>query len=121
MELLYADGLMISAEFLKKLLEKVKTWKTEREKKGPRVKMGKTKIMDSAIYLDVLKKPGKYPCGVCQTGVGSTNAIFYCDCIHWVHKKCSGIKRPLHPDTGFRCTRSLGTSQATDGRQLSEV
>ena len=42
------------------------------------VNMGKTKIMESGINLDVLKKSGKYPCGVCLTGVGSTNAIL-CD------------------------------------------
>ena len=28
--------------------------------------MGKTKIMESGINLDVLKKSGKYPCGVYQ-------------------------------------------------------
>ena len=33
------------------------------EKKGQRVNMGKTKIMESGINLDVLKKSGKYPCG----------------------------------------------------------
>ena len=44
------------------------------EQKGLRVNMGKTKIMESGINLDVLKKSGKYPCGVCLTGVGSTNA-----------------------------------------------
>ena len=52
---------------------KGKTLKTEMEKKGLRVNMGKkTKIMESGINLDVLKKSGKYPCGVCLTGVGST-------------------------------------------------
>ena len=90
-ELLYADDLMISAGSKEELLVKVKTWKTEMEKKGLRVNMGKTKIMESGINLDVLKKSGKYPCGVCLTGVGSTNAI-QCDaCERWVHKKCSGI------------------------------
>ena len=38
------------------LLVKMKTWKTEMEKKGLRVNMGKTKIMESGINLDVLKK-----------------------------------------------------------------
>ena len=33
----------------------------EMEKKGLRVNMGKTKIMESGINLDVLKKSGKYP------------------------------------------------------------
>ena len=55
-ELLYADDLMISAGSKEEPLEKVKTWKTEMEKKGLRVNMGKTKIMESGINLDVLKK-----------------------------------------------------------------
>ena len=74
-EMLYADDLMIIAESKEELLVKVKTWKTEMEKKSLRVNMGKTKIMESGINLDKLKKTGKYPCGVCLTGVGSTNAI----------------------------------------------
>ena len=45
------------------------------ERKGLCVNMGKTKMIESGINLDVLKKSGKYPCGVCLTGVGSTNAI----------------------------------------------
>ena len=56
---------MISAGSMEELLVKVKTWETEMEKKGLRVNMGKTKIMESGINLDVLKKSGKYPCGVC--------------------------------------------------------
>ena len=83
-ELLYADDLMISAESMEELLVKVQTWKTEMEKKGLRVNMGKTKIMESGINLDVLKKSGKYPCGVCQSGVGSSNAIFCGGCKRWV-------------------------------------
>ena len=68
--------------------------------------MGKTKIMESGINLDVRKKSGKYPCGVCQSGVGSSNAIFCGGCKRWVHKKCSGIKGPLHPDP---CTLTLSS------------
>ena len=79
-ELLYADDLMISAESMEELLVKMQTWKTEMEKKGLRVNMGKTKIMESGINRDVLKKSGKYPCSVSQSGVGSSNAIF-CGCI----------------------------------------
>ena len=55
----------------------------DRDKKGLRVNMQKTKIMESGINLDVLKKSGKYPCGVCQSGVGSSNAIFYGGCKRW--------------------------------------
>ena len=120
-ELLYADDLMSSAESMEELLVKVQTWKTEMEKKGLRVNMGKTKIMESGINLDVLKKSGKYPCGVCQSGVGSSNAIFCGGCKRWVHKKCSGIKGPLRPDPEFRCARCLGTARAIDEREVSEV
>ena len=83
--------------------------------------MGKTKIMESGINRDVLKKSGKYPCGVCQSGVGSSNAIFCGGCKRWVHKKCSGIKGPLRPDPEFRCTRCLGTARAIDEREVSEL
>ena len=106
-ELLYADDLMISAESMEELLVKLKTSKTEMEKKGLRVNMGKTKITVSGMDLDLLKKSGKDPCGVCQKGVGS-NAIFCGGCLCWIHKKCSGIKGPLHPDPDFRCARCLG-------------
>ena len=83
--------------------------------------MGKTTIMESGINLDVLKKSGKYPCGVCQSGVCSSNAIFCGGCKRWVHKKCNGIKGPLRPDPEFRCTRCLGTAWAIDEREVSEV
>ena len=43
-ELLYADDLMISAGSKEELLVNIKTWKTEMEKKGLCVNMGKTKI-----------------------------------------------------------------------------
>ena len=108
MELLYADDLMISAGSKEELLVKVKTWKTEIEKKGLRVNMGKTMTIESGINLDVLKKSGKYPCGVCLTGVGSFNAILCDGCECWVHKKCSGIKGRLLPESEFTCARCLG-------------
>ena len=112
---------MISAESMEELLVKVQTWKTEMEKKGLRVNMGKTKIVESGINLDVLKISGKYPCGVYQSGVGSSNAIFCGDCKCWEPKKCSGIKGPLCPDPEFRCARCLGTVWAIDEREVSEV
>ena len=99
---------MISAGSKEELLVKVKTWKTEMEKKGLRVNMGKTKIMESGINLDVLKKSGKYPCGVCLAGVGRTNAIQCDGCVRWVHKKCSGIKGRLLRESEFMVPDVLG-------------
>ena len=108
---------MISAGSMEELLVKVKTWKTEMEKKGLRVNMGKTKIMESGINLDVLKKSGKFPCGVCLTGVGRTNPIQCDGCERWVHKKCSGIKGCLLSESEFTCARCLGTARVIDRRQ----
>ena len=106
---------------MEELLVKVKTWKTEMEKKGLRVNMRKTKIMESGINLDVLKKSGKYLCGVCLTGVGRTNAIQCDGCKCWVHKKCSGIKGRMLRESEFTCARCLGTKRAIDGRHSLEV
>ena len=43
------------------------------EKRGLRVNMGKTKVLVSGHNLNVMKKSGKYPCGVCLTGVGANS------------------------------------------------
>ena len=48
-ELLYADYLMISAESMEELLVKLKTWKSEMEKKGLWMNMKKNKIMVSGM------------------------------------------------------------------------
>ena len=54
--------------------------------------MEKTKIMVGGLDLDLLKRSGKVPCGVCQKGVGS-NAILSCGgCSRWIHKKSIDVK-----------------------------
>ena len=84
------------------------TWKEAMEKKGLRVNAGKTKIMICGTGLDLLQCSGEFPCAVGRTGVGS-NSI--CNgCKHWVHKKCSGLKR-LKKDPDYRCTRCQGTAR----------
>ena len=65
---------------MEELLVKLNTWKSEIGMKGLQVNMGKTKIMVSGMNLDLLKKSGKNPCGVCHKGVGS-NAIFCGGCL----------------------------------------
>ena len=89
------------------------------EKKGLRVNAGKTKIMICGTGLDLLQSSGEFPCAVCPTGVGS-NSIFCNGCKHWVHKKCSGLKR-LKKDPDYRCTRCQGTARPLDGRPQKEV
>ena len=89
------------------------------EKKGLRVNAGKTKIMICGTGLDLLQSSGEFPCAVCRTGVGS-NSIFCNGCKHWVHRKCSGLKR-LKKDPDYRCTRCQGTARPLDGRPQKEV
>ena len=69
--------------------------------------------------LDLLQSSGEFPCAVCRTGVGS-NSIFCNGCKHWVHKKCSGLKR-LTKDSNYRCTQCQGTAGPLDGRPQKEV
>ena len=90
------------------------------EKKGLRVNMGKTKLTVSGSNLDVLRKSGENPCGVCQAGVGK-NVIQFEGCRQWVHKKCSGIKGPLTSEPNFLCACCLGTARPVDGRLVKEV
>ena len=85
---------------------------------GPESKHGEDKDNGASMALDLLKKSGKNPCGVCQKGVGS-NAIFCGGCLCSIHKKFSGIKGPLHPDPDFRCARCLGKARPIDGRTVN--
>ena len=99
---LHADDLVIIAESLKECARRLLTWKEAMEKKGLRVNAEKTQIMICSSGLDLLQSSGEFPCAVCCTGMGS-NSIFCNGCKHWVHKKCSGLKR-LTKDPDYSCT-----------------
>ena len=112
---LYADDLVIIiAESLEECVRSLLTWKEAMEVKRLRVNAGKTKIMICGMGLDLLQSSGEFPCAVCRTGVGS-NSTFCKGCKHWVHKKCSGLKR-LTEDPDYRCTRCKGIAPPLDGR-----
>jgi hypothetical protein len=93
------------------LIEMVKKWKTGMEEKGLRVNMGKTKVMRCQVGAGQVVKAGKYPCGVCQKGVGS-NSIMCASCCKWIHKRCSGISGKLQKVAGFRCKICVAGKQA---------
>ena len=116
---LYADDLVIIAESLEECVRRPLTWKEAMEKKGLRVNVGKTEIMICGTGLDLLQSSGEFPCAVCCTGVGS-NSIFCNGCKHWMHKKCSGLKR-LKKDPDYRCTRCQGRARPLDCRPQTEV
>ena len=59
-------------ELLRKQIEK---WKLGMEAKGLRVNIGKTKVMKCHVQSEREENTGKYPCGVCKSGVG-INSIF---------------------------------------------
>ena len=89
---LYADDIVIITESLKECVKGLLTWKEAMEEEGLRVNAEKTKIMICGTGLDRLQSSDEFPCAVCRTGAGS-NSIFCNDFKHWVHKKCSGLKR----------------------------
>ena len=77
------------------------------------------KIMIWGMGLDLLQSSGEFPCAHYCSGVGSSS-IFCNGCKHWVHKKCSGLKR-LTKDLDYRCTRCQGTARPLDGRPQKEI
>ena len=88
-EQLYADDLAVIAETEEELIKRLNEWKDNVESKGMRVNMNKTKV--SGERQMVWQKAARWPCGVCNKGVGS-NSLQGTRCQKWVHKKCSGIK-----------------------------
>ena len=85
---------------------------------GERAENKRRKRMICGKGLDLLQSSGEFPCAVCRTGVGS-NSIFCKGCKHWVHKKCSGLKR-LTEDPDYRHTRCQGTARSLDCRPQRE-
>ena len=82
--------------------------------------MPKTKLMFCANGGNTLKDSGKFPCGVCRTGVGS-NSIQCSKCSFWIHKNCSGVKGKLTPDPTFLCSRCCCLARPIDCRSVTEV
>ena len=90
-ELLYADDLAVIAKTEEELIKRLNEWKDNVESKGMRVNMNKTKVMLSGERQMVRQKAARWPCGVCNKGVGC-NSLQCTRCQKWVHKKCNGIK-----------------------------
>ena len=107
-ELLYADDLVLMADSVDLLHDKIVRWRECLESKGLKVNLKKTKIMLSRRNKGAVEKVGRWPCSVCGKGVGR-NSIQCSACLSWVHKRCSGIKSSLKPDVcGFVCGVCLG-------------
>ena len=70
-KLLYADDSAVIAETEEELIKRLNEWKDNVESKGMRVNMNKTKVMISGERQMVWQKAARWPCGVCNKGVGS--------------------------------------------------
>jgi hypothetical protein len=122
-ELLYADDLVLIAESLEELLEKLRRWKLGLERKGLKVNVNKTKIMMEDKRENLVQATGRFPCAVCKKGVGG-NSIRCRKCGKWVHGKCSKIKGKLAlMEETFRCGRCCndGEESITGGYGMDRV
>ena len=81
------------------------------EQKGLQVNSGKTKVMISLCGQNPKNKSGKFPCGVCQKGVGR-NPIFCPMCKCLVKGKCKGVKGKLTKATDFVCMKCCNGNPA---------
>ena len=85
MELLHADDLVLLADSMKELIEKVKRWRAGLEENGLRINLCKTKIMKCCDVSHQVEQSCKFPCEICGKGVGS-NSIKCTSCTAWIHK-----------------------------------
>ena len=69
--------------FIVMLIERLREWKENVESKGMRVNMNKTKVMMSGERQMVRQKAARWPCGVCNKGVGS-NSLQCTRCQKWI-------------------------------------
>jgi hypothetical protein len=106
-ELLYADDLVLVAESEERLLEKIRKWKTGLESKGLKVNVGKTKVLKCNGGAGTVEKSGRWPCGVCNKGVGN-NSIFCTKCGKWIHKRCSNTVGKIVSNEDFECPKCMG-------------
>ena len=68
MELLYENDLVLVADTVELLMEKLRQWKKGMELKGLTVTIGKTKVMRCQVRIGQAEDSGKYPCGVVLAG-----------------------------------------------------
>src|SRR2546425_8362115 len=85
------------------------------KEKGLRMNIGKTKVMNCKVGVGQVENSGKYPCGICRTGVGG-NYICFTACKKWIHGRCSGVMGDLAKVKDFKCRNcSGGGRKVVDG------
>ena len=90
MKLLYADDLVLMAETLELLKERIVERENGMDGMELRVNMSKTKVMRCCVRVGQAENSEKWPCGICKKGVAA-NSIQCTACKAWTHKRCSGV------------------------------
>ena len=93
MELWYADDLVLMAETLELLKERIVEWKNGMEGMGLRVNMGKTKVMQCCVRVGQAENSGKWPYGIFSIQI--FQPIQCTTCRAWIHKRCSVVTGKL--------------------------
>ena len=92
-EILYADDIVLVAETMAELQEKMYGWKSALETEGQKVNLKKTKVMVSKIVQVTARLSSKKgPCGICGRKT-MVNAVLCKSCGNWIHGRCARIKR----------------------------
>ena len=105
-EMLFADDLVLTSESEEGVRDMLMKWRSALERRGLKVNLEKTKYLVSGDSKEK-EETGRYPCSVCQKGVGSSS-IQCSKCAKWVHKRCSGLKTLVA--VGFQCSRCTNTN-----------
>ena len=97
----YADNIVITATSMGEAVQRLAEWRVAMEKRGLKVNLQKTKLLATGKKRDTAVESGRFPCGVCGSGVG-VNSILCTSCNKWTHKRCSG-PRNLNGVVNFVC------------------
>ena len=102
-EPLYVDDLVLMAETMEELEAQFIRWKAAFERKGLKVNLGKTKVMESSGGGRVVVLAKIDPCGVCGKRA-KVNCMRYKTCKKWIHAQCARVKRVSSRMNGnFEC------------------
>ena len=125
-ELLYTYNLVIIAESVEKLCQKLTSLKVNIDNKGLRVNMKKTKVMVSdqnmkciETFMKYLLDSGMWPYCV-WSGVCS-NSIFCSVCKHWILKKCIRFHGRLVENVSLRCVSCYSLARPIAGRPRNSI
>ncbi len=78
-ELLYADHWVLTAESDEEVIHMFIGWKKEREQRGLKISMEKTKLMVTGNKARDKTNSGRWLCGCCGRGVGANSIL----CKEW--------------------------------------